>query len=72
VIQAAREVTGKEIKTLMQDRRPGDPPRLVADNKKAKAVLGWEPQQSDLRSIIESAWRWHQRNPAGYGIPKGT
>jgi UDP-glucose 4-epimerase len=70
VIQAAREVTGKEIKTVMQDRRPGDPPRLVADNKKAKAVLGWEPQQSDLRSIIESAWRWHQRNPAGYGISK--
>jgi UDP-glucose 4-epimerase len=71
VIQAAREVTGKEIKTVMQDRRPGDPPRLVADNKKAKAVLGWEPQQSDLRSIIESAWRWHQRNPAGYGTPIG-
>ncbi len=67
VIQAAREITGKEIKTVMQDRRPGDPPRLVADNKKAKAVLGWEPQQSDLRSIIESAWRWHQRHPAGYG-----
>lgn len=71
VIQAAREVTGKEIKTVMQDRRPGDPPRLVADNKKAKAVLGWEPQQSDLRSIIESVWRWHQRNPAGYSASKG-
>jgi UDP-glucose 4-epimerase len=42
----------------------------VADNKKAKAVLGWEPQQSDLRSIIESAWRWHQRNPTGYGGSK--
>lgn len=42
-------------------RREGDSTSLVADNKKAMDVLGWQPRY-DLDSIIASAWRWHSRS----------
>ncbi|HXH48578.1 MAG TPA: UDP-glucose 4-epimerase GalE [Terriglobia bacterium] len=40
-------------------RRAGDPAVLVADPSKARQVLGWKPQYSDLDTIIQSAWKWH-------------
>jgi UDP-glucose 4-epimerase len=66
VIEAARKVTGREIRVRIEPPRAGDPPRLVADPAKSKAVLGWVPAKSDLHTIIGSAWRWHQRHPRGY------
>jgi UDP-glucose-4-epimerase GalE len=57
VIDAAREVTGREIGVEMQGRRAGDPSHLVADASKAGAVLGWRPQHPDLAVIISSAWK---------------
>jgi len=66
VIEAARKVTEREIRVRVEPPRAGDPPRLVADPSKSKTILGWVPAKSDLRTIIESAWRWHQRHPRGY------
>lgn len=66
VIEAARRVTGKNIETRIAPRRAGDPSRLVADAKKAREILGWNPQFSEIEKIIESAWQWHQANPNGY------
>jgi UDP-glucose 4-epimerase len=66
VIEAARKVTGKEIATEMQSRRPGDPSHLVADAARARTVLGWQPQHPDLAAIIGSAWAWHSQHPQGY------
>jgi UDP-glucose-4-epimerase GalE len=40
-------------------RRAGDPAVLVADPSRARQVLGWQPQYSDLDTIIQSAWKWH-------------
>jgi UDP-glucose 4-epimerase len=71
VVEAARAVTGRSIRVRMEPRRPGDPPRLVADIAKAKAVLGWTPRQSDLESIIRSAWAWRLKNPHGYEARQG-
>lgn len=59
LIDKAREVTGKEIKSVIAERRAGDPAVLVADNKKAKNILGWNPKYN-LDDIIKSAWNWHQ------------
>ncbi len=59
VIQAAREVTGKEILVEETERRSGDPARLVADSTRAQRELRFEPRNSDLKSILESAWKWH-------------
>lgn len=66
VINVVREVTGHPIPEALSPRRPGDPDRLVASAERAKAVLGWTPTSSDLRSIVESAWAWHQDHPHGY------
>ena len=39
VISAVEEVTGKHVPGQMGPRRPGDPPRLVANPAKAPALL---------------------------------
>ena len=61
VIETARKVTGREIKALECDRRPGDPPILVGSGEKAQKILGWQPQYSTLEEIIAHAWQWHQK-----------
>ncbi len=61
VIEIARKVTGKTIKALECDRRPGDPPILVGSGAKAQKILGWQPQYSTLEEIIAHAWQWHQQ-----------
>lgn len=45
------------------DRRPGDPPRLVADPAAAALAIGWRPRHSSLETILGSAVRW-RRAPA--------
>jgi UDP-glucose 4-epimerase len=66
VIESAREVTGRDIPVKMESPRAGDPARLIADPSRSKAVLGWVPAVSDLRSILASAWEWRLRHPEGY------
>jgi UDP-glucose 4-epimerase len=66
VIEAARRVTGREIIAREQPRRPGDPPKLVAANARAREGLGWAPERS-LDDMVRDAWTWHQAHPDGYG-----
>ena len=66
VIDACRRVTGHAIPEVMGQRRPGDPPELVADSRRAKAELDWQPKYTDIESIVETAWRWHSSHPQGY------
>lgn len=61
VIETAKKVTGKEIKIVERDRRPGDPPILVGSSDKARQKLGWQPQYPNLEEIISHAWQWHQK-----------
>ncbi|ANV84259.1 UDP-glucose 4-epimerase GalE [Picosynechococcus sp. PCC 7003] len=61
VIEAARKITGRNIKAIATDRRPGDPPSLVGSSAKARTILGWQPQYADLETILQHAWHWHQR-----------
>jgi UDP-glucose 4-epimerase len=64
VIDTARRVTGREIPVRFQDRRPGDPAVLVADSKKARRELGWEPRFAGLEQIIAHAWGWEVKHGA--------
>ena len=66
VIEAARRVSGQAIEVKEEERRPGDPPVLVASAEKAKAELGWQPKVTSLEEIVDSAWRWHRAHPKGY------
>lgn len=61
VIDAAREITGREIAVKLGDRRSGDPPVLIGSPEKAQQILGWNPRFADLASLIGHAWRWHSR-----------
>ena len=60
VIATAEAVTGRAVPVEVGPRREGDPPELVADVDIAHRVLGWQPQRSDLRTILTDAWRWHR------------
>lgn len=60
IIDAMQKFCGKTLPVRLESRRPGEPGILTADNSKAKELLGWNPQYSDLPTLIESAWKWHQ------------
>jgi UDP-glucose 4-epimerase len=66
VIEAARRATGRDVPFAKGPRREGDPPRLVGDASRARAVLGWTSKHPSLESIVRSAWDWQQAHPAGY------
>ena len=67
VIDSCRKITGRKIPVIEKPRRAGDPPRLIAASEKIQRKLGWRPQFQCIDAIIESAWRWHQKFPDGYG-----
>lgn len=58
VIQTCREVTGVDIRHVVAGRRPGDPPSLISDSRKAREVLGWVPRHEKLVDIVRTAWNW--------------
>ncbi|AJY75671.1 UDP-glucose 4-epimerase GalE [Paenibacillus beijingensis] len=66
VIDIAREVTGRDIPSVVEPRRSGDPAVLVASSERARTELGWNPTRNKLEDIILSAWKWHSSNPQGY------
>lgn len=65
VVEAARSVTGLDIPVRLAPRRAGDSPRLVGDAARARAILGWRPEFSDISEIIRTAWNWHRQEPHG-------
>ena len=67
VIESCRKITGHEIPVVEKARRPGDPARLIAASDKVQRELGWRPKFQRIDAIIESAWKWHQKFPNGYG-----
>jgi UDP-glucose 4-epimerase len=66
IVQAVMQVTGQHLPTEYCERRPGDPPALVADSTRARELLNWEPRHSTLEQMISSAWQWAQQHPEGY------
>jgi UDP-glucose 4-epimerase len=67
VVATARAVTGHDIPAVIAPRRAGDPATLVASSDRIREDLDWQPRFPHLKDIIESAWRWHQAHPDGYG-----
>ena len=66
VIEAVSEIAGKPVPYEIADRRAGDPPRLVGSSEKIAAELGWKPKFGDIKTIVETAWNWHNAHPNGY------
>ena len=59
VINSVERITGRAVPRVIAPRRPGDPPALVADSKRAQQVLGWRPSRS-LEETVSTAWKWMQ------------
>lgn len=72
VVEVARQVTGRNIPTRIQPRRPGDPAQLVACSRRIREQLGWKPAYPELATILESAWKWKLKNPHGYPPDSAT
>ncbi|MDP2213487.1 UDP-glucose 4-epimerase GalE [Phenylobacterium sp.] len=58
VVAAIAAVSGRPFDVADAERREGDAPALVADNHKARDILGWAPRYG-LPEILSSAWKWH-------------
>jgi UDP-glucose-4-epimerase GalE len=59
VLSTVEEVTGKKVPHKIVPRRPGDPPALVADPRRAQELLKWKTKRS-LRDSVSTAWKWMQ------------
>lgn len=59
ITDAAGRITNREIPMTVVARRAGDPPHLCADVSRAREVLGFVAERSDLDTIIADAWRFH-------------
>jgi len=62
ILDIVEKITGKKLNIVYGNRREGDPPFLVGSSKKAKDVLGWEPEFNNIYDIIETAYKWHLKN----------
>ena len=60
VVRAVEQVHGSPISVVETDRRPGDPPHLVADGSSAKEILGWQPRYDDLEFIVRTGYDWEK------------
>lgn len=66
VIDQARKVTGINFPVTEAPRRSGDPVVLVASSVKFQQDFSWQPQHSDLATILQTAWNWHRQQPNGF------
>jgi len=67
VIDTVKKVSGTFFKVVESPRRQGDPPVLTADATRAIKELGWKVKYPELEKIVETAWKWHNKYPDGYG-----
>lgn len=66
ILNMIKKITKIDFKIENGPRREGDPDAIYADNCKIKKELDWTSQYSDLKTIVASAWKWHQSHPRGY------
>jgi len=66
VVEMVKKISGVDFNSPFAPRREGDPAKLVAKVEKIKKELGWQPGYSDLKTIVETAWKWHKNHPFGF------
>ncbi len=62
VVRAVEKITGRELPNQIGPRREGDPPQLVASAERARQLLGWHPEHSELEHIVETDWHWRRQD----------
>jgi len=66
IIRGMERLTERPLPWKLVARRPGDAAQCWADPQRAAADLGWRATR-DLAQMLADHWRWHLRNPRGYG-----
>lgn len=61
VADEVSRIIDKPLPVQEAPRRAGDPPMLIAQSDKIKALLGWQPQYDDLNRILRSAIDWEKK-----------
>ena len=64
VLDAVDRANGAAVPREIAARRPGDPPQLVAGNKRLMETLDWRPEHADIDTIVADALAW-ERTLAG-------
>lgn len=67
VMDMVQKVHGEKLNIIETDRRPGDPPALIAGADKVREILGWEPRYDDLEAIVRHSLAWEQKLLAAAG-----
>ena len=61
VLDMVAAVAGRSLTIHHGPRRAGDPPKLVAQAERIRAILGWRPRHADLEHIVRTALAWERR-----------
>ncbi|KPV40035.1 UDP-glucose 4-epimerase [Thiohalorhabdus denitrificans] len=61
VLDTVERVSGSQLPVREEDRRPGDPPALVANTERIRRELGWRPGHDDLEEIVSTALAWERK-----------
>jgi UDP-glucose-4-epimerase GalE len=67
LVGVVERLAQRSVPIVRDQRRPGDPPVLVAQPNRARSVLGWRPSYMCIDDIVATAWSWHKRK-CGKGI----
>jgi UDP-arabinose 4-epimerase len=60
VVESVERVSGQTVPFEEGPRRPGDPPELIGDARRAIDTFECNPRYPELDTIVETAWRWHK------------
>lgn len=60
VLDAVDRASGTPVKRVIEGRRAGDPPELVAGNARLLETLDWRPAYADIDRIVGDALAWER------------
>jgi len=60
IVEVVKQVSGVDFPVVLQPRRPGDPPAIVAEAGRARSILGWQPIHDDVAEIVGQALAWEK------------
>jgi UDP-glucose 4-epimerase len=61
VLDAIDRVAEEPLNREMKGRRAGDPPELVASNRRLVETLAWTPRFADIDTIVTHALEWERK-----------
>lgn len=65
VVEQVKKLTGIEIPIEKANTRQGDDAKKIADIKRAKEVLDWEPKRT-IEDSVKSLLLWYKDHPQGW------